>query len=123
MEVTMRAMDDMAARMGEAGQALGPPGKEGRMARQMERSMGGIKWNLDAWSQRFVEQRGPNANNAMQDMTRVVLAIPPQAVPQTAAQTPGLTLASAAADPSSPITNKPADWARRLVADPAYQLK
>ncbi len=123
MEVTMRAMDDMAARMGEAGQALGPPGKEGRMARQMERSMGGIKWNLDAWSQRFVEQRGPNANNAMQDMTRVVLAIPPQAVPQTAAQTPGLTLASAAADPSSPTMNKPADWARRLVADPAYQLK
>ncbi len=118
MDVTMRAMDDMAARMGEVGQGegQGPPGKEGRMARQMERSMGGIKWNLDAWSQRFVEQRGPNAMDAMQDMTRVVLAIPPQ----TTSQAPVLTLASSAADAPS---NKPADWARQLVADPAYQLK
>ena len=106
MEVTMRAMDDMAARMGggmnESGQ--GPPGKEGRMARQMERSMGGIKWNLDAWSQRFAEQRGANAR---QDMTRVVLAM----MPQTASSTATSTL------------DKPADWARQLVGDPAYQLK
>ena len=115
MEVTMRAMDDMAARMGEGGQGQmqGPPGKEGRMAQQMGRSMGGIKWNLNAWTQRFVDQRGPNA---MQDMTRLVLAIPPQ----TASPAPILTLASSAVDPAM---NKPADWARQLVADPAYQLK
>ena len=113
MEVTMRAMDDMAARMGEQGQMQGPPGKEGRMARQMERSMDGIKWNLNAWTQRFVDQRGPNA---MQDMTRLVLAMPPQ----TASPAPMLTLASSAVDPAK---NKPADWARQLVADPAYQLK
>ena len=115
MEVTMRAMDDMAARMGEGGQGQmqGPPGKEGRMAQQMGRSMGGITWNLNAWTQRFVDQRGPNA---MQDMTRLVLAIPPQ----TASPAPMLTLASSAVDPAM---NKPADWARQLVADPAYQLK
>ena len=115
MEVTMRAMDDMAARMGEGGQGQmqGPPGKEGRMAQQMGRSMGGIKWNLNAWTQRFVDQRGPNA---MQDMTRLVLAIPPQ----TASPAPMLTLASSAVDPA---TNKAADWARQLVANPAYQLK
>jgi len=115
MEVTMRAMDDMAARMGEGGQGQmqGPPGKEGRMAQQMGRSMGGITWNLNAWTQRFVDQRGPNA---MQDMTRLVLAIPPQ----TASPAPMLTLASSAVDPA---TNKAADWARQLVADPAYQLK
>jgi uncharacterized protein (DUF1800 family) len=103
MEVAMRAMDDMAAKMGggmnESGQ--GPPGKEGRMARQMERSMGGIKWNLDAWSSRYVEQRGATAR---QDMTRVLLAMTPQAATQVTAE-------------------KPADWVRQLVADPAYQLK
>ena len=103
MEVAMRAMDDMAARMGggtnESGQ--GPPGKEGRMARQMERSMGGIKWNLDAWSNRYVEQRGATAK---QDMTRVLLAIAPQGATQITAE-------------------KPSDWVRQLVADPAYQLK
>ena len=115
MEVTMRAMDDMAARMGEGGQGQmqGPPGKEGRMAQQMGRSMGGITWNMNAWTQRFVDQRGPNA---MQDMTRLVLAIPPQ----TASPAPMLTLASSAVDPA---TNKAADWARQLVANPAYQLK
>ena len=91
----------------------GPTGKEGRMAQQMGRSMGGIKWNLNAWTQRFVDQRGPNA---IQDMTRLVLAIPPQ----TASPAPMLTLASSAVDPAM---NKPADWARQLVADPAYQLK
>jgi uncharacterized protein (DUF1800 family) len=107
MEVTMRAMDDMAARMGggmnESGQ--GPPGKEGRMARQMERSMGGIKWNLDAWSSRYVEQRGVTAK---QDMTQVLLAMAPQGAPQAASQS---------------ASEKPADWVRQLVADPAYQLK
>ena len=66
--------------------------------------MGGIKWNLDAWSQRFAEQRGANAK---QDMTRVVLAM----MPQTASSTPDKP------------TDKPADWARQLVGDPAYQLK
>lgn len=103
LEVAMRAMDDMAATMGggtnESGQ--GPPGKAGRMARQMERSMGGIKWNLDAWSSRYVEQRGVTAK---QDMTQVLLAIAPQTTAQTTPE-------------------KPADWVRQLVADPAYQLK
>ncbi len=107
MEVTMRAMDDMATRMGggtnESGQ--GPPGKEGRMARQTERSMGGIKWNLDAWSHHFVEQRGATAK---QDMTQVLLAMAPQATSQSVSQS---------------ASYKPADWVRQLVADPAYQLK
>jgi hypothetical protein len=89
----------MGGGMNESGQ--GPPGKEGRMARQMERSMGGIKWNLDAWSSRYVEQRGATAR---QDMTRVLLAMTPQAATQITAE-------------------KPADWVRQLVADPAYQLK
>ncbi len=112
MEVTVRQMNDMndmnnmanmAARIGEPSQ--GPPGKEGRMARQMERSMGGIKWNLDAWSHHFVEQRGVTAK---QDMTQVLLAIAPQAASQSTPQ---------------PVSDNPADWARQLVADPAYQLK
>ena len=63
--------------------------------------MGGIKWNLEAWSSRYVEQRGVTAK---QDMTRVLLAMAPQPATQITAE-------------------KPADWARQLVADPAYQLK
>jgi hypothetical protein len=63
--------------------------------------MGGIKWNLDAWSSRYVEQRGTTAK---QDMTQVLLAMVPQAASQSA-------------------SDKPADWVRQLVADPAYQLK
>lgn len=96
MEVAMRAMDEMAARNGDPG----PAGREGRMARMAERQMGGIRWNLDQWSNAYVAQQGANG---MKDMTRVVLAL----APQRATETP----------------EKPADWARQLVADPAYQLK
>lgn len=104
MEVAMRAMDEMAARNGDPG----PAGREGRMARMAERQMGGIRWNLDQWSNAYVAQQGASGSkdgtkDGLKDMTRVVLAIAPQR--------------------ATDLPEKPADWARQLVADPAYQLK
>ncbi len=97
MEVAMRDMDEMAIRNGEAS----PPGREARLQRQMERQMGGIRWNLDKWAGQFAhEARRPDA---VQRMTQVVLAVAPQ---------------NPLAD-----SDKPADWARQLVYDPVYQLK
>src|SRR5260221_7120314 len=98
MEVALRSMDQMAAMTGAD---LGPPGREGRMQRQMERQMGGIRWNLDKWAAGFTGSRG------LQDMTQVVLAIAPSEIPAG----------------NDALTGNPADWARQLVADPAYQLK
>ena len=97
MEMALRNMDEMAARNGDNP----PPGREARQQRQMERQMGGIRWNLDKWADKFAG--GIPNPGGMQDMTRVVLAVPPQNAP-------------AAGD-------KPADWARQLVYDPVYQLK
>jgi uncharacterized protein (DUF1800 family) len=97
MEVAMRAMDESAMLTGNQP----PPGREQRMQRQMERQMGGIRWNLDKWATQFVKDG--NKPEAIANMTRVLLAMAPQD-------------AAAASDNA-------ADWARRLVADPAYQLK
>ena len=97
MEMAMRDMDEMAIRNGEPP----PPGRDARLQRQMERQMGGIRWNLDKWAGKFTGD-GRNAGS-LQDMTRVVLAVAPQNPP-------------AASD-------KPSDWARQLVYDPVYQLK
>jgi uncharacterized protein (DUF1800 family) len=96
METALRSMDDMAARNGDPG----PAGREGRIARMAERQMGGIRWNLEQWSNAYVAGRG---ETGLKDMTRVVLAIAPQRAAEAA--------------------EKPADWARQLVFDPAYQLK
>ena len=97
MEMAMRDMDEMAISNGEPP----PPGRDARLQRQMERQMGGIRWNLDKWAGKFTGD-GRNADS-LQDMTRVVLAVAPQNPP-------------AASD-------KPSDWARQLVYDPVYQLK
>ena len=97
MEVAMRNMDEMALRNGENA----PPGRDARLQRQMERQMGGIRWNLDKWAGKFsANGQGTNANH---DMTRVVLAMAPQNPPVEG--------------------EKPADWVRQLVYDPVYQLK
>lgn len=96
MEVAMRNIDEMAIRNGD------PPaaGREARMQRQLQKKMGTLHWNLDKWANNYLAAQG---ETALQDMTRVVLAIAPQ-------------------NPISASDN-PADWARQLVADPAYQLK
>ena len=96
MEVAMRNMDEMAVMTGNPP----PPGREARQQRQMERQMGGIRWNLDKWAETFVQSDKIAARDSM---TRVVLAMAPQN--------------------ASKAAEKPADWARQLVADPAYQLK
>jgi uncharacterized protein (DUF1800 family) len=96
MEVAMRNMDEMAMMTGNPP----PPGREARQQRQMERQMGGIRWNLDKWAETFVQSDKIAARDSM---TRVVLAMAPQN--------------------ASKAAEKPADWARQLVADPAYQLK
>ena len=93
----MRNMDEMAIRNGEAP----PPGRDARLQRQMERQMGGIRWNLDKWADKFAADG--SSSTALQEMTRVVLAVTPQNPPIA--------------------TEKPADWARQLVHDPVYQLK
>ena len=99
MEVALRNMDEMAMRNGE-----NPlPGREARLQRQMERQMGGIRWNIDKWAEKTAG--GGVAGNAagVENMTRVVLAVAPQ-------------------NPAA-AGDKPADWARQLVYDPVYQLK
>ncbi len=98
MEAAMRSMDQLAAMTGAD---LSPAGREARMQRQMERQMGGIRWNLDKWAAGFGA-----SGSGFQDMSRVVLAIAP---------------AANAMDEKA--RGNPADWARQLVADPAYQLK
>ncbi|MEO8104360.1 MAG: DUF1800 domain-containing protein [Betaproteobacteria bacterium] len=97
MDMALRDMDEMAMRNGEPP----PPGREARQQRQMERQMGGIRWNLDKWAGKFAGD-GRNAD-ALNNMTRVVLAVAPQNPPVA--------------------SDKPADWARQLVYDPVYQLK
>jgi len=97
MEAALRNMDEMATMTGNPP----PPGREARQQRQMERQMGGIRWNLDKWAEGFVQPG--RTDEAREAMTRVVLAMAPQN--------------------SSRASEKPADWARQLVADPAYQLK
>lgn len=97
MEAALRNMDEMAVMTG----APPPPGREARQQRQMERQMGGIRWNLDKWAEGFVQPG--RTDESRETMTRVVLAMAPQN--------------------SSKASEKPADWARQLVADPAYQLK
>ncbi len=100
MESMLRDMDDMAARNGDNP----PPGREARQQRQMERQMGGIRWNLDKWAGKFAGNGESDANvNGMRDMTRLVLAVAPQNPPAK--------------------SEKPADWVRQLVYDPVYQLK
>lgn len=96
MEATMRSMDEAAALSG--GTPL--PGREARMQRQMERQMGGIRWNLDKWAE---SAAGTKGSAGAERMTRLLLAIAPQS--------------------ELPAQAKPADWARQLVLDPAYQLK
>ncbi len=99
MEVAMRNIDDMAMRYGGNGDPA-PAGREARMQRQLQKQMGTLHWNLDKWASNYQAAQG---ETALQDMTRVVLAI----APQTAVG----------------VSANPADWARQLVADPAYQLK
>ena len=101
METAMRSMDQMAAMNGEPP----PQGQLARFQRQMERQMGGIRWNLDKWSAGF--GGGEKTETARQNMARVVLAMSPQNTPQT---------------PPAHADN-PADWARQMVVDPVYQLK
>ena len=100
MDVAMRSVDAMAAANGD----VAPPGRDGRMQRQMERQMGGIRWNLDKWAKGFVDtERGRSAATGLPEMTRVVLPMAPSQM-----------LAS---------VDNPADVVRQLVIDPAYQLK
>ena len=105
METAMRSMDQMAAMNGEPP----PQGQLARFQRQMERQMGGIRWNLDKWSAGFAG--GAKNEDARNAMARVVLAMAPQNAPNNAAQN-----APAKSD-------NPADWVRQMVVDPVYQLK
>jgi hypothetical protein len=100
IEVAMRSVDAMAAANGD----VAPPGRDARLQRQMERQMGGIRWNLDKWANGFVDaEHGRNVATGMPAMTRVVLPMAPLHVVARA--------------------DKPADVVRQLVIDPAYQLK
>ena len=100
MDVAMRSVDAMAAANGD----VAPPGRDARMQRQMERQMGGIRWNLDGWAKAFVEpQRGGSVATGLREMTRVVLPMAP--------------MRNVSSVPNA------ADIVRQLVADPAYQLK
>lgn len=96
MDMTLRNIDEMAMRNGDQP----PAGREARMQRQLQKQMGTVNWNLDKWALHYQQTRG---SAALQDLTRVVLAIAPQA--------------------AFSVSENPSDWVRQLVADPAYQLK
>jgi uncharacterized protein (DUF1800 family) len=122
LDVAMRSIDEMAARNGDQPS----PGRDARMRRQMDRQMGGISWNLDAWSKRYVEQRG---GSGMDDLTRTVVAIAPS-IPAPSRPAPAATTAPSPQNASMQASmhgangeGAVAEWVRQLVADPAYQLK
>ena len=100
MDVAMRSVDAMAAANSDAP----PPGRDARMQRQMERQMGGIRWNLDKWAGSFVDsEQGRVKTTDLVGLTRVILPM----------------------SPLTPIarTDTPADAVRQLVTYPEYQLK
>ena len=100
MDVAMRSVDAMAAANGD----VAPPGRDARVQRQMERQMGGIRWNLDGWAKAFVgPERDGSVATGIAEMTRVVLPTAPMRSISSVGNT--------------------AEVARQLVADPAYQLK
>ena len=100
MDVAMRSVDAMAAANGD----VPPPGRDARMQRQLERQMGGIRWNLDKWAKGFIDaEPGRSVSTGVPEMTRVILPMAPlNAVARL---------------------DNPADVVRQLVIDPAYQLK
>ncbi len=84
--------DDNAERMEDRA------GREARLQRRMDRSMGNVRVDLDRWAKAFPETERKSA------ITRVVLAMAPQ----------------------NPVKTKTGDvneLVRQLVTDPAYQLK
>ena len=100
MDVAMRSADAMAAANGDAP----PPGRDARIQRQIERQMGGIRWNLDKWAGSFVDsEQGRVKTTDLVGLTRVILPM----------------------SPLTPIgrTDTPADAVRQLVTYPEYQLK
>ena len=100
MDVAMRSVDAMAEMNGDAA----PPGRDARLRRQMERQMGGIRWNLDKWANGFIQADSGNAvATGLPALTRVVLPMAPI-----------IAVAN---------IESPADVVRQLVTDPAYQLK
>lgn len=100
MDVAMRTVDDMAA----ANSDVPPPGRDARMQRQVERQMGGIRWNLDKWAKGYVDtERGQSTTTNLSEMTRVILPMAP------------LNMVAK--------FDNPADVVRQLVIDPSYQLK
>ncbi len=99
MEATMSALDEMADRSGTPP----PPGRAQRQQRNAERAMAALKWNLENWAKPYANGRAPEAvKTGAEEMARLVLAVSPRELPGG---------------------SNPADWARTLVADPAYQLK
>ena len=95
MESMMNALDEMADRSGTPS----PEGRAQRQQRNVERAMGALNWNLEQWSSAFEPAGGTGGELGM---AKVVLAVAPRAMP---------------------TSSKPVDWARALVADPAYHLK
>ena len=100
MEAVMASMDTMAEMNGET-----LPTKDARIARRMERTMGGVQMNLPAFAKSFARAEGEAA------MRRVVLAIAPVNSPRIGA---GATVLG---EDQALLT------LRHLVNDPVYQLK
>lgn len=94
MDAPMRGVDQMAEQNGD----LPLPARAMRQQRQAERAMAALNWNLDRWAEGFRDRRG-----GQEGMAKMVLATAPRLVPGK--------------------DTSPAEWARTLVADPAYQLK
>ncbi|MEI6737945.1 MAG: DUF1800 domain-containing protein [Pseudomonadota bacterium] len=99
MEGTMNALDEMADRSGTPS----PPGRVQRQQRNVERAMAALKWNLESWAKPYADRGGVDAvKKNVEGMSMLVLAVSPRELP------------------TGP---HPVNWARAMVADPAYQLK
>ncbi len=103
MEAVMASMDTMAEMNGDK-----LPSKDARLARRMERSMGGVQMNLPAFAKSFMKPDGEAA------MRRVVLPIAPVNPPRITAL--GVNAAIMGEDQALLAL-------RHLVNDPTYQLK
>jgi uncharacterized protein (DUF1800 family) len=121
METVMANMDALAEMNGEK-----LPTKDARMARRMERTMGGVQMNLPAVAKSFVRPDGDAA------MRRVVLPIapvnPPRIVNTANAKSDSMAMSAAVNLPTAPSATGLGDeqallTLRHLVNDPTYQLK
>lgn len=97
-DTSMTAMNDMTS--GDADGKMPPSAaRAARQQNSVERAMSNVRWDLNQWASRYAVGKSPGS---AADMSKILLAMAPREMP---------------------TAGTPAEWARQLVTDPAYQLK